>query len=98
MNVYFSGGKNGKREAGLYKFWVLVGEKHEFLETASGRPFRHAEVIRTKSTFWARFNKANPAWKKRMREVVVQIRRARAYDVQSWLNTHPEDAVFAEWP
>ena len=94
--VYFSGGLNGKDDAGNWEFWTAVRLKGEGIIPGAvtvrcrpgsdpGQRFREQEGRPKEAVGWEFALNAN------------EIRPADTNRFYHWLKMHPEDAPFAEY-
>lgn len=87
--IKFSGGRGGPREAGYYEFWAATGPAGKnvarcLLGADPGDRFRRMEGTAGYESGWVIARAAD------------RLRPAAASELERWLNTHPDDARYAE--
>src|SRR5437016_5040525 len=88
--VYFSAGRLGNSEAGLYQFWTAVSKGRGTTARSRagsdpGERFRRMETSPADAQGWAIATEAE------------FVRPAIEKDVVGWLDIKPSDSPFAKW-
>ncbi len=89
ITLQFSSGRCGKPEAGAWEFWTVFNEQSR--STARCRPGRDPGERFRKMEGLGRYEEH---WN--IAATAKAIRPATQDEVISWLNSHPEDAKFAQ--
>ena len=88
--IRFSGGRQGKSEAGVYEFWTIFNNTDKPVTgrslqgTDPGERFRRMQGARGYEQYW------------KVAATAIAIRPATQEEVLNWLQTHGDDALFAE--